>query len=53
MFLMMRAELAMGGKVPVHDHPGEEMFFMLDGEVDMEIEGKFHLLKAGDVAGLA
>lgn len=49
-FFMMRGELAVGGTRGTHDHTVEESYFVISGEVDMEIEGERYSLKAGDVA---
>ncbi len=49
-FLMMRGELAKGGVCGLHDHPIEESYFVLEGEADMEIEGKIYPLRPGVVA---
>jgi mannose-6-phosphate isomerase-like protein (cupin superfamily) len=49
-FYMMRGELAVGGIVGTHDHTVEETYFVLSGEVEMEIEGKRYPLQAGDLA---
>lgn len=38
-----------GGAAQVHDHPFEETYFFLDGEIEAEIEGVPHVLRAGDV----
>ena len=37
-----------GGLCDHHDHPFEETYFMLDGEIDCVFEGKKYTLKAGD-----
>ena len=49
-FYMMRGELAIGGTVGTHDHTVEESYFVLSGEVDMEIEGEKYHLQPGDLA---
>jgi quercetin dioxygenase-like cupin family protein len=38
-----------GGSAQVHDHPFEETYFFLDGEVEAEIDGKPYAIRAGDV----
>ena len=38
-----------GGSAQVHDHPFEETYFFLDGEVEAELGGKSHTIRAGDV----
>lgn len=50
LFYMMRGELAAGGSRGTHDHTVEESYFVLSGEVDMEIEGRRYHLQTGDVA---
>lgn len=50
LFYMMRGELAAAGSRGTHDHTVEETYFVLSGEVDMEIEGKIYHLQPGDVA---
>ena len=49
-FYMMRGELAIGGTVGTHDHTVEESYFVLSGEVDMEIERERYHLEPGDLA---
>jgi mannose-6-phosphate isomerase-like protein (cupin superfamily) len=39
-----------GGGAQVHDHPFEETYFFLAGEVEAELDGKTYRLSAGDVA---
>jgi quercetin dioxygenase-like cupin family protein len=38
-----------GGSAQVHDHPFEEAYFFLDGEVEAELEGRRYTVRAGDV----
>ena len=38
-----------GGAAQVHDHPFEETYFFLDGEITAELEGRQHTIRAGDV----
>jgi quercetin dioxygenase-like cupin family protein len=38
-----------GGSAQVHDHPFEETYFFLDGEITAELEGQVHTIRAGDV----
>ena len=38
-----------GGSAQAHDHPFEETYFFLDGEVEAELDGEHHVLRAGDV----
>jgi quercetin dioxygenase-like cupin family protein len=45
-----RGEFQPGGSIGKHTHPGEEVGYILEGQVVMEVEGKPALtLKAGDV----
>jgi quercetin dioxygenase-like cupin family protein len=44
-----RGEFAPGAAVPKHTHPGEEIGFVLDGTVTIEIDGKpAQTVKAGE-----
>lgn len=49
-FFMMRGEMSVGAYRTRHDHPIEEFYLGLSGEVIMEIEDKSFRLGAGDVA---
>ena len=49
-FFMMRGEMAAGAFRTQHDHPLEEFYLGLSGEVIMDIEGQSFRLGAGDVA---
>jgi len=45
-----RGEFNPGATVPRHSHPGEEVAYVLEGEVTIEVDGKPPMvLKAGDV----
>ena len=47
--LVARGEFQPGAAAPKHTHPGEEIGFILEGEVTVEIEGQpAKALKAGD-----
>lgn len=47
--VLARAEFQPGGSVPKHTHPGEEVAYVLEGELILEVEGKPpQHLKAGD-----
>ena len=35
---------------PPHDHPWEEVYVVLDGELEVTIEGESHVLEPGSVA---
>ena len=45
---LMVVQYAPGGFINEHDHAFEEGFFFLEGEVEAELEGSTHLLRAGD-----
>jgi quercetin dioxygenase-like cupin family protein len=46
--VLMKVELAPGGRAPRHTHPGDEVSYVTDGEIDIVIEGKPpRRLKAG------
>ncbi|MBI3919482.1 MAG: cupin domain-containing protein [Betaproteobacteria bacterium] len=49
-FFMMRGELAENGVRGRHDHAVEEVYLALEGEADIEIEGRRHHLGPGDFA---
>lgn len=49
-FFMMRGELAVGGLRSRHDHPVEELYFVLSGEAFMDIEHERFHLRPSDVA---
>lgn len=49
-FFMMRGEFAAGARYGRSDHPLEECFYALSGEIEIEIEGNWFRLQAGDVA---
>jgi quercetin dioxygenase-like cupin family protein len=45
-----RAEIPMGGSTGRHTHPGEEIGYLLEGTITLEIEGQqARQLKAGEV----
>jgi quercetin dioxygenase-like cupin family protein len=47
--VLARGEFPVGGGAPKHTHPGEEVGYVLEGELQVEIEGKPAMkLKAGD-----
>jgi quercetin dioxygenase-like cupin family protein len=41
-----------GGSFPEHAHPHEQVVNMLEGELDIVVDGKAHRLKAGDVLAI-
>jgi quercetin dioxygenase-like cupin family protein len=44
-----RADFQPGGAVPRHTHPGEEVAYILEGEIELQIDGKpAQKFKAGD-----
>ncbi len=49
-FFMMRGEMTVGAYRTRHDHPLEEFYLGLDGEVIMDIEDRSFRLGAGDFA---
>ena len=47
--VMARAELDVGAAAPKHTHPGEELGYVLEGRVELQVEGKPPVtLTAGD-----
>jgi quercetin dioxygenase-like cupin family protein len=47
--VQVRGEFAAGAATPKHTHPGEEVAYILEGQVTVEIEGKpSATLKAGE-----
>ena len=47
--VLARADFQPGGAVAKHTHPGEEVAYVLEGELILEVEGKpAQHLKAGD-----
>jgi quercetin dioxygenase-like cupin family protein len=47
--VLARGEFEAGAAVPKHTHPGEEIGFVLEGELTLEIDGQpAKKLKAGD-----
>jgi len=48
--VMTKGDFNPGAAVPKHTHPGEEVAYILEGQVTIEVEGKPPaILKAGDV----
>ena len=41
-------EFEPGGLVPRHDHPHEQLGYVLEGELTLEIDGVEHVLRPGD-----
>ena len=46
---MFTVDYEPGGAAQVHDHPFEEAYFFLDGEIEAELDGSVHTIRAGDV----
>ena len=46
---MFTVDYEVGGAAQAHDHPFEEAYFFLDGEIDAELDGTTYRLSAGDV----
>jgi quercetin dioxygenase-like cupin family protein len=46
---MFTVDYEPGGAAQVHDHPFEETYFFLEGEIEAEIEGEATTFRAGDV----
>jgi quercetin dioxygenase-like cupin family protein len=46
---MFTVDYELGGAAQPHDHPFEESYFFLAGEVEAELDGKSYTLHAGDV----
>jgi quercetin dioxygenase-like cupin family protein len=46
---MFTVDYEPGGAAQVHDHPFEETYFFLDGEIEAELDGRTQIVRAGDV----
>jgi quercetin dioxygenase-like cupin family protein len=46
---MFTVDYEPGGSAQVHDHPFEETYFFLEGEIEAELDGRAHTIRAGDV----
>lgn len=46
---MFTVDYEPGGAAQAHDHPFEETYFFLDGEIEAELDGEQVTLRAGDV----
>jgi quercetin dioxygenase-like cupin family protein len=46
---MFTVDYELGGAAQAHDHPFEEAYFFLDGEIEAELDGQRYTLRAGDV----
>ena len=47
-FNLFVLEYVPGGLIRPHDHPFEESFFFLEGEIEADLGGTTHVLRAGD-----
>lgn len=46
---MFTVDYEVGGAAQAHDHPFEEAYFFLDGEIEAELDGQHYTLRAGDI----
>lgn len=46
---MFTVDYEPGGAAQIHDHPFEETYFFLAGEIEAELEGRPYTIRAGDV----
>jgi quercetin dioxygenase-like cupin family protein len=46
---MFTVDYEPGGSAQQHDHPFEEAYVFLAGEIEAELDGEHHVLRAGDV----
>lgn len=46
---MFTVDYELGGAAQAHDHPFEEAYYFLAGEIEAEIEGQHYTLRAGDI----
>ena len=46
---MFTVDYELGGAAQAHDHPFEECYVFLAGEVEAELDGEHHVLRPGDV----
>ena len=46
---MFTVDYEPGGAAQAHDHPFEEAYVFLAGEIEAELDGEHHVLRAGDV----
>ena len=49
LLVMFMVDYEPGGAAQAHDHPFEEAYFFLEGEIDAEVDGLAYRLRAGDV----
>jgi quercetin dioxygenase-like cupin family protein len=46
---MFTVDYEPGGSAQQHDHPFEEAYFFLEGEIEAELDGAVYQVRAGDV----
>jgi len=46
---MFTVDYELGGAAQAHDHPFEEAYYFLAGEVEAELDGQHYSLRAGDI----
>jgi len=46
--MVVQTTLEEGAVVPVHRHPHEQITYIVEGELSMDVEGRTHVLRAGD-----
>lgn len=46
---MFTVDYEVGGAAQAHDHPFEEAYFFLAGEIEAELDGEHYTLRSGDV----
>jgi quercetin dioxygenase-like cupin family protein len=46
--MVVQTTLEEGAVVPVHRHAHEQITYIVEGELSMEVEGKTHVLRPGD-----
>jgi quercetin dioxygenase-like cupin family protein len=46
---MFTVDYEVGGAAQAHDHPFEEAYVFLEGEIEGELDGQHYTLRAGDI----
>jgi len=46
--MVVQVVLEEGAVVPAHRHPYEQITYIIEGELSMDVEGRTHVLGAGD-----
>ena len=46
--MVVQVVLEEGAVVPAHRHPHEQITYIVEGELSMDVEGRTHVLGAGD-----